>query len=401
MFLFYSGLCVILVGRQEGIFKMTKMLYFIIMVSFLDTFIQLPIITPYAMGLGATPFFAGGIVAIYSLTNMIGNVIGGHWIDRFGRKRMLFLGMLAVSLILLLYPIAQTPLQLFFIRLFHGLAGGVLIPAAFAYVGDKATGKMRGKAMALTGACIGGAAIIGPAIGGIMAARSEAKYVFILVAVLFFITNLLLLKFVKESFTPTSREAVSVKHFLPLLKDPLLLQASMAAFALMVSNGTLAFALPLKVESMGLDSQTTGLLLSTFGIVALIVFLTPLNRMYDRFRPISLIIVGLCLIAFVHTMLNFSTTSSISFLLMTVYGFGFAFVFPSMNKIVAEASSTIDRGKAYGIFYAFFSLGVVAGSFISGAAQQIIGLPFSLSATIMFTIGMVLLYLSNRRKRLA
>lgn len=378
---------------------MTKMLYFIIMVSFLDTFIQLPIITPYALGLGASPFFAGGIVAIYSLTNMIGNVIGGHWIDRFGRKRMLFLGMLAVSVILLFYPLAQTASQLFIIRLFHGLAGGVLIPAAFAYVGDKATGKMRGKAMALTGACIGGAAIIGPAIGGIMAARSKVEYVFVFVAILFFITNLLLLKFVKESFTPSSRETVSMKHFFPLLKDPLLLQASMAAFALMVSNGTLAFALPLKVESMGLTSETTGLLLSTFGIVALIVFLTPLNRMYDRFAPISLIIIGLCLIAFVHTMLNFSTTSAGSFFLMTIYGFGFAFVFPSMNKIVAEASSKIDRGKAYGIFYAFFSLGVVAGSFISGAAQQIIGLPFSLSATIMFTIGMVLLFLSKRGKK--
>ena len=381
---------------------MTKMLYFIIAVSFLDTFIQLPIITPFAIGMGATPFFAGAIVAIYSLTNMIGNIVGGHWIDRFGRKKMLFLGMLTVSLILLLYPLAETGLQLFFIRFFHGLAGGVLIPAAFAYVGDQATGKTRGKAMALTGACIGGAAIVGPAIGGIMAARSKIEYVFILVAILFFITNLLLLKFVKESFTPTNREVVSIKHFLPLLKNKLLLQASMAAFALMVSNGTLAFALPLKVESMGLTSETTGLLLSTFGVVALIVFLTPLNRMYDHFSPITLIIIGLSLIAFVHTMLNFATTQSLSYLLMTVYGFGFAFVFPSMNKIVAEASSKIDRGKAYGIFYAFFSLGVVAGSFISGAAQQVIGLPFSLSATIMFTIAMALLYVTKRdKKRLA
>ena len=44
---------------------MTRMLYFIIMVSFLDTFIQLPIITPYALQLGASNILAGGIVAIY------------------------------------------------------------------------------------------------------------------------------------------------------------------------------------------------------------------------------------------------------------------------------------------------------------------------------------------------
>ncbi|QUW21934.1 MFS transporter [Sporosarcina sp. Marseille-Q4063] len=378
---------------------MTRMLYFIIMVSFLDTFIQLPIITPYALQLGASNLLAGGIVAIYSLTNMIGNIIGGHWIDRFGRKRMLFLGMLAASIILLLYPLATTGEQLFFIRFLHGLAGGVLIPAAFAYVGDQTSKRSRGKAMAITGACIGTAAIIGPAIGGIMAARSEVEYVFVLVAVLFFITTLLLLKFVKESFSETERSAVSIKHFMPLLKDPLLLQASLAAFALMISNGTLAFALPLKVADMGLDSETTGLLLSTFGIVALIVFLTPLNRMYDRFEPITLVVIGLCLIASVHIMLNFTVNSTIGYLLMCVYGVGFAFVFPSMNKIVADASSKIDRGKAYGIFYAFFSLGAVAGSFISGAAAEIIGLPFSSSATIMLSIGLFLLYFSRKTKR--
>ena len=330
---------------------------------------------------------------------MIGNIIGGHWIDRFGRKRMLFIGMLAASIILLLYPYAQTGEQLFVIRFLHGLAGGLLIPAVFAYVGDQTSKRSRGKAMAITGACIGTAAIIGPAIGGIMAARSEVEYVFVLVAVLFFITTLLLLKFVKESFSETERSAVSIKHFMPLLKDPFLLQASLAAFALMISNGTLAFALPLKVADMGLDSETTGLLLSTFGIVALIVFLTPLNRMYDRFEPITLVVIGLCLIASVHIMLNFTVNSTISYLLMCVYGVGFAFVFPSMNKIVADASSKIDRGKAYGIFYAFFSLGAVAGSFLSGAAAEIIGLPFSSSATIMLSIGLFLLYFSRRTKR--
>ncbi|HLR52600.1 MAG TPA: MFS transporter, partial [Candidatus Avamphibacillus sp.] len=113
---------------------MSKILYIIIIVSFLDTFIQLPIITPYALDLGASHLLAGSIVAVYSLTNMVGNIFGGHWIDRYGRKRMLFTGMLFAGIILLFYPLAQTGWQLFIIRFFHGLAGGVLIPAAFAYV---------------------------------------------------------------------------------------------------------------------------------------------------------------------------------------------------------------------------------------------------------------------------
>lgn len=376
---------------------MTKMLYLIITISFLDTFIQLPIITPYALELGASNVLAGGIVAIYSLTNMIGNIIGGHWIDRFGRKRMLILGMSAVAVVLLFYPLAATGGQLFMVRLLHGLAGGVLIPAAFAYVGDQTSNQNRGKAMALTGACIGIAAIAGPAIGGILAARSKVEYVFYLVAILFVPTILLALKVIKESFKATERNKVSLQHFIPLLKNKLLLQASLAAFALMVSNGTLSFALPIKVAEMGASSSTTGTLLSTFGIIALIVFLTPINKIYDRIAPVRLVVVGLIIISSVHVLLNFAVTPVMSYGLMTIYGFGFAFVFPSMNRMVAEASSKVDRGKAYGIFYALFSFGAVVGSFLSGLAIEITGLPFSSSATIMLLIGLYILFTTKRR----
>src|SRR5690625_4187069 len=107
---------------------MNRILYFIVVVAFLDTFVQLPIITPYSLSLGASHMLAGAIVAVYSLTNMMGNVVGGHWIDRFGRKRMLLIGMIGVVITLCFYPFAQTGIQLFVIRFIHGLSGGILIP---------------------------------------------------------------------------------------------------------------------------------------------------------------------------------------------------------------------------------------------------------------------------------
>lgn len=375
---------------------MTRILYFIIIVSFLDTFIQLPIITPYALDLGASHILTGAIVAIYSFTNMVGNIFGGHWIDQYGRKKMLFTGMAAVAVILIFYPLAQTGWQLFMIRFFHGLAGGVLIPAAFAYVGDQSKKATRGKTMALTGACIGTAAIVGPALGGAMAARSKADYVFLFVSVLFIICSVLISKYIKETYASTERGKFSLSQFTPLLKHPLVLQASLAAFALMISNGTLAFALPLKVEAMGMTSATTGILLSTYGVVALIVFLTPLNKMYDHFSPIVLVVVGISLIGSVHIMLNFVSTFWIIIGLMLIYGFGFAFIFPSMNRIVTDASSKVDRGKAYGIFYAFFSLGAVVGSFVSGATSEAFGLPFLSSAITMLLIAGILLIISRK-----
>lgn len=381
---------------------MTGFLYFIVIVAFLDTFVQLPIITPYALSLGASLTLTGGIIAVYSLTNMIGNIFGGHWIDRYGRKKMLVTGMLAVFVILLIYPLAQNGYQLFAIRFVHGLAGGVLIPAAFAYIGDQTdqtSQKTRGRSMAFTGASIGTAAIIGPAFGGIMASRSKIEYVFIFIAILFLVTALLVMKFIKESFVSTDRGKFNYRDFLPLLKNPSMLQASLAAFTLMVSNGTLAFALPLNVETMGLNTESTGILLSTFGIVALVVFLSPINRIYDQFKPIELVITGFLLIGVSLVQLSFLTTLIGNFFAMVIYGFGFAFIFPSMNRIVADASTQVDRGKAYGIFYAFFSLGAVAGSTISGAIAQTIGHPFLVSAVNMFLTAIILLIIIRKMRK--
>lgn len=378
---------------------MTRMLYIIIVVSFLDTFIQLPIITPYAIDLGASHMLTGAIVAIYSLTNMIGNIVGGHFIDRFGRKQMLLLGVISVAIILLFYPLAQTGMQLLTIRFLHGLAGGVLIPAAFAFIGDQTKQHARGKTMAFTGASIGIAAILGPAIGGAMAAKSKVEHVFIFVSILFVVTSILIIKYVKDTYTTTDRGKASLKQFIPLLKNPFIMQASLAAFALMVSNGTLAFALPLKVEDISLSSAVTGMLLSTFGITALIVFLTPINRIYDRFSPVVLVLTGIGLIGASLVVVNYMTSFWIGFIAMVVYGFGFALIFPSMNRMVADATTESNRGKAYGVFYAFFSLGVVAGSTFSGIVSQYLGMPFVFSALVMVTCGVVLFVITKVKQK--
>lgn len=381
--------------EKERFCRLAKLMYALIVVAFLDTFIQLPIITPYSLELGASYQLTGAIVAVYSLTNMIGNVLGGHWIDNYGRKKMLLTGMILVCIILLFYPLARNGWELFFVRFFHGLAGGVLIPAAFAYVGDLTTGKTRGKSMAFTGASIGMAAIMGPAIGGVLAAKSSITTVFLFVSALFLISAVLVFFFLKETFMTTERGKFNIKDFVPLVKHPLIILASISAFALMISNGTLAFALPLNVEVMSRATETTGILLSTFGIVALFVFLTPLNRIYDYFSSINLISIGLAFIGIGMIVLGFTSTFLSNFIAMVVYGFGFAFTFPSMNKVITEASTTVDRGKAFGVFYAFFSLGVVVGSSVSGWFASILGLPFIVCAICMFIAVILILYLKK------
>ena len=134
----------------------------------------------------------------------------------------------------------------------------------------------------------------------------------------------------------------------------------------MFSQGVLALVLPLKVESLGFDTKTSGLLLSTFGIVAILIFLLPVNRIFDRVRPIATLSFGMSLMGLSMLFLSQVEQLDLLYIAMAIYGAGFAFLFPSINSLLIDSSSTEYRGKAYGYFYAFFSIGVVAGSGLIG-----------------------------------
>lgn len=380
------------------------LLYFLIVVAFLDTFVQLPIISPYAQALGASSFLTGLILAVNSLTNMIGNGMGGYWADRFGRKKVLIIGIISTILTLLLYPLANSGETLFLARFFNGFASGLVVPAVFAYVSDIAERQSitSGKSMAYTGACIGSAAIIGPAMGGIISSTLSVNYVFYIVAGLFFIALLITLFIVKEVYTKPQSNNENSADFKRIIKKPYIIQSSLSALILMCSIGILTYALPLKVEQLAYNSAITGGLISTFGIVALIFFLTPINVIYDQKKPQQLIITGLILVIVSLFALNIVNSIYLILLFMIIYGIGFALIFPSMNRLIVDSSKEDERGKAFGILFSAFSVGMIIGSTITGIVEE-----FHLQAflaggfvILFFTIILIMLMKFYRRPAL-
>lgn len=375
---------------------MTKIIYFIIIVTFIDTFIQLPVMTPYAISLGATETMAGLIIAVYSALNVVGNIAGGYAVDRYGRKPVLVIGTVLSAAVLLFYPLVQDAGQLLLVRAVHGVVSGLLIPCVFAIAGDYAA-KRSTKPMAYIGAGIGSAAILGPAAGGILAANGLTDAVFYSVAVLFAICIWLTVRYVSESFRERERRVVMGAPIMELLKHKKLQQASLAAFALMVSNGTLAFALPLKAGDLGLTQASAGIWLSIFGVTAVIIFVTKLNKIYDLYTSEKLTATGLITIGLILGLIQWITLPVVIPVLMFIYGIGFALIFPSMNQMVTDMSNKATRGKAFGIFYSFFSAGVVAGSSLAGFVSEKAGLPFTGGAALILTVSLIFIGIGRLR----
>ena len=64
-----------------------------------------------------------------------------------------------------------------------------------------------------------------------------------------------------------------------------------------------------------------------------------------------------------------------------------AFLFPSINSLLIDSSTPEFRGKAYGYFYAFFSIGTVAGTSVIGYLDLEFSGSFMLTGFILLAIA--------------
>jgi len=346
---------------------MRKFIYVIIFFSFFDLFTQLPVMSTYAESLGASAFLTGLAVGMYSLSNTFGNIISGFLTDRKGPFVILVLGLLTTGLSLSLYNLVEDPTTLLIVRFVHGLVAGFIVPAAFTFLANATKQEKRGRGSAISGAFVGIAAIIGPAFSGILASRTSVPFVFNITAscmLLLGILTFFILKYNQikmEKSTPSTHIPISV-----FFNNSGTLKAFAGAFFLMFSQGVIAYLLPLKVQSLGFDSRLSGTLMSAFGIIAVLVFILPTNRIFDKVAPIKTLSLGIGLMGVSQLLISQADSSTWLYLAMACYGIGFGFLFPSINSLLIDSTTADIRGKAYGYFYAFFSLGVVLGSSLLG-----------------------------------
>ncbi|WP_247747325.1 MFS transporter [Alkalihalobacillus sp. BA299] len=363
------------------------LVYIIIAVAFIDTFSQLPIISPFAVSVGASPLLVGIIIGMYSFSNMLGNILAGIWIDRIGSRRILSLGMLLVGVILFFYSTVSNPYQLLTVRFFHGFAGGFIVPAAFTYLGSRGNREEKGKTMAFSGAGVGIAAIIGPALGAIVSGKLGYEGLFYFVSSVMLAFGVITAIFLKEKSKISTEEMASKPFTFPKLKR--LVLAYLSIFLLLYTLGLLTYLLPFKVDELHGKSEITGLLLSFFGLIAISLFILPTNKLFDQWKKTNLMKSGLIVIAIALIFLSISFALWHLFIAMAIYGIGFALIFPSTSASVIEFSKENERGKAFGLFYACFSLGVIFGSFTAGLMPFLPTYQFLIGALFVMTVVII------------
>lgn len=326
-------------------------------------------------------------VSAYSVTNLAGNLLAGFLIDRAPKGLAIAAGLVLGGVSMGMAGGASSVAALVAALMLNGAALSVVTPAAFALLSQTLPEESKAAGMARSGAAIGLAAMIGPPVGGLLADRLGYANAYLAVGgFLLAVAGLSLLTLRRSQ--PLPPEPPSWQDFWKLLFAPRLAIAYLGAFTLMFANGSLIFALPPYIQELGLPSVMLGALFSTFALSAMVVFLSPLGTLARRWGASRTLAVGASLLALGVGAISVLSSLPALFLALLVYGLGFGLVFPSaVQSLVAQVPEG-QRGTGFGIFYAIFSLGAIAGPVLLAQAPAWGMSPFHLGALIPLLLSL-------------
>lgn len=188
--------------------KTAVWLYLFLFVAFFDLHAQYPILTPFAVSLGAAPSFIGLMMGLYSLTHLPGNLIAGYGIDRFGSRLFISLSLLGAGVILLLQAQVTNPWQLLALRSVSGFVLAFLSPACSALLARMATSALQqGRLMSGSGLVHTLASVVSPAAGAFLVARIGFASAFYLLGWVLIATAVCSILFVRDPKTAPAEAA--------------------------------------------------------------------------------------------------------------------------------------------------------------------------------------------------
>lgn len=261
-----------------------------------------PILPQVGQELGIADAALGTLVSAYALMVGVFAIISGPISDKVGRRRILLWGTGVMAVALALHGLVVDYYSFLAVRVFAGMAGGILSGAAVSYVGDYFPYNRRGWA---TGWIMSGSAfgqIIGIPLGVVLAGETNFRSPFMAFAVTMALAFLLVFFRVPQPDVQRTTERLSVgralEDYLAMLKRPEIAWAAAAFFMMFLGISLYVVYLPTWLERE-LDATPNAIAtLFLVGGIANVLTGPQAGRLSDRIGRKGIILIS-CLGLFV------------------------------------------------------------------------------------------------------
>lgn len=352
----------------------------------------IPVIPFYAEEIGATPSQLGLLMAVYSLMQFIFAPVWGRVSDRYGRKPVMLIGILGLSLSFFLMALSSELWMLFVARIIGGTLSAANMPTAMAYVADITTEEDRAKGMGMIGAATGLGFIFGPAIGGVFS-QASLSTPFYVAGTLSLITSLFVLFVLKESLPATGtgegRERPSFWEAFKGTTSILFILNLCVSLSLAGLEATFAY---FAFQKAGLQPTELGIIFMIMGFGSALVQGGLVGRLSKKYGEGAVIqggiIVSVIGMGLILTLDNFLTAA----IFLTIFGMGNGAIRPAVSSLLTKSAKGA-HGNITGLLSSFDSLGRILGPPLGGLLFTVsIGFPYisgmilSICALLLFQV---------------
>ena len=311
---------------------------------------------------------------IFSSTFLISAIMAPIWgamADKRGRKMMALRAATCLAISYVWGGMVETPWELFAMRCFQGFSAG-LWPACLAIMTSAAPKEKMGWCLGLMQGGMTAGGVLGPLFGGILAEVFGMRASFYLAGAALGVIALGIALFIKEDRSVLIQQNHNKKSdggSMKLLKVPVIFRMLMAAAVVQLAVMLVQPVLPLYIAELqgSMDNivLVSGIVFSVVGISGIVA--APLwgragTNIGYRWA-LYLALLGSGIFGIVQAIPD-TITPFVSW--RFVGGIFFAGIFPAINALFAENTLPNERGRVYGLSYAFQQIGSVAGPILGG-----------------------------------
>ncbi len=339
----------------------------------------------------------------------IGQLIYGPLLERFGRKKPMYIGLLIYALSSVACGLSNSVEELIVFRFFQALGACGGLVASRAIVRDLFDTKEMAKVFSLLMMVIAISPIIAPTLGGFISTAFGWRYVFGILAgmSLLILTGgyLLLSDYDRVNAYYSLRPKAILKNYRSILSDPhFLIYALTGAFSSAGLYAYISGSPHLYLELFGLNEKQYGIVFAV--IAAGLVLATQLNNRVLRNRSseriVRLAVTGQCVIAALlvaDIAIGFADLYLITGLIFA-YLFCLGFIFPNSSALSLETMRH-TAGSASALMGSLqMAVGALASALV-GIFQGASALPMAGMMALCGLVALSLLTLGTRRMAIA
>jgi predicted MFS family arabinose efflux permease len=355
-----------------------------------------PILPQIGDDLGIADAVLGTLVTAYSLMVGLFAILSGPVSDRVGRRRILLAGCGVMTVALASHGLVDSYLSFLVVRIFAGMAGGMLSGAAVSYIGDYFPYDRRGWA---TGWVMSGAAfgqIVGIPMGIVMAERWGFRSPFYLFAITMALTAILLFFRVPQPPVKRSSERLTVQRavadYMAMLKRPEVAWAAFAYFVMFFGVAVFVIYLPTWLErDLGATGNQIALMFLVGGIASVLTG-PQAGKLSDRIGRKGIILLAciglsIVMVGTVPLVTNIVTAYVFFFLTMVLVAMRVSPFSALLTGLVRDER----RGSLMSLAVALGQLGFALGGAVSGPLFANVGYFSNTVLGAVFVLGMGLI----------